>query len=59
MSDPIPADELLPCGCLLKCSVVDGVNTLTYIPCSQTCVHYLNTIDLAQDANKPVTKKVR
>lgn len=59
MSDQMPPDELLPCGCLLKCSVVDGVKTLTYIPCKETCVHYRATLRLAQETKTPVTKQVR
>ena len=32
-----PDDDLLPCGCLLRYSVVDGVNTMTVSPCHQSC----------------------
>lgn len=38
---PIP-DDVLQCGCVLRCAVVDGANTLTLIPCRQTCANYRN-----------------
>lgn len=53
MSD-IPPDEVLPCGCVLRCAVVDGVNTLTYIPCRQSCVHYRSALGLAAELDVPV-----
>jgi hypothetical protein len=43
----IPPDEVLPCGCVLRCAVVDGVNTLTVTPCRQTCRNYLNLLGMA------------
>jgi hypothetical protein len=53
----IPPDEVLPCGCIIRCSVVEGVKTLMYIPCRKDCAHYLNMLRLAAEANRPVTKK--
>jgi hypothetical protein len=47
--EPIPPDEVLPCGCVTRCAVIDGVNTLTYIPCRVTCRNYLNALGLAAD----------
>lgn len=49
MADAIPPDEVLPCGCVLRCAVVDGTNTLTLIPCRTTCVNYRNALGLAAD----------
>ena len=57
MSD-IPPDEVLPCGCIIRCSIVNGVKTLTYIPCRQTCVNYRNTLGLADDKGVPVEKRI-
>jgi hypothetical protein len=45
----IPPDEVLPCGCIIRCSIVEGVNTLTVIPCEQSCVHYRNLIGMGED----------
>lgn len=60
MSDQaIPEDAVLPCGCLLRCSIVDGIRTLTYVPCKETCVHYRAALGLAQETDTPVTKEVR
>jgi hypothetical protein len=48
-SGGIPPDEVLPCGCLLRCAVIDGVNTLTVIPCRTTCRNYRNALGLADE----------
>lgn len=50
----IPPDEVLPCGCVLRCAVVDGVNTLTLIPCQTSCVNYRNALGLAAETGKNV-----
>lgn len=55
--DAIPPDDVLPCGCVLRASLEDGVRTLTYIPCKQTCVNYRNMLGLADDRDVPVTRK--
>lgn len=51
----LPPDEVLPCGCLMRCTIVDGVKTGTYIPCRQDCKNYRDMLGLAQEGNKPVT----
>jgi hypothetical protein len=56
MSD-IPPDEVLPCGCVLRYSIVEEVRTLTYIPCHLDCRNYLNTLELASEENIPVDYK--
>lgn len=48
-NEPIPPDEVLPCGCVLRCAVVEGVNTLTLIPCRLSCVNYRNALGLADE----------
>lgn len=59
MSVEIPPDEVLPCGCLLRCSVVeDGVKTLTIIPCRPSCKNFNNALDLARDASLPIERIV-
>jgi hypothetical protein len=47
--EPIPPDEVLPCGCIMRCAVIDGVNTLTVIPCRVTCRNYQNMLGLADE----------
>ncbi len=49
-------DEVLPCGCIFRCSIVDGVKTGTYIPCKQTCVNYQNMLKMS--AEKSMTIKM-
>lgn len=49
MSEPIPADVVLPCGCLIRCAVIDGVNTLTISPCRPSCRNLANALELAHD----------
>ncbi len=50
----VPPDEVLPCGCVLRCAVVDGVNVLTLIPCRTSCPNYRNAIGLATDSDVPI-----
>ena len=50
----IPPDEVLPCGCVLRCAVIDGVNTLTLIPCRTSCVNYRNALGLADETGTNV-----
>lgn len=54
----IPPDDVLPCGCVFRCSIVNGVKTGTYIPCRETCVNYRNMLGLAAQANKPVERRM-
>lgn len=44
-----PDDDLLPCGCLLRYSVVDGVNTMTVSPCRQSCPNLAAVLGLGRD----------
>lgn len=53
----IPADAVLPCGCIIRCDIVDGVNTLIYIPCRETCVNYRNA--LGEAASKGLEPEFR
>ena len=50
---PIPPDVVLPCGCIIRCSVVDGVNTMTLIACRPTCTTVRDTLQLADELDKP------
>lgn len=54
MTDEIPPDDVLPCGCVLRCAIVDGVRYMTYVPCRVSCPHYLNMLDLAAQRGVPV-----
>lgn len=53
----IPPDEVLPCGCVLRCSVDDGVNVLTIVPCREGCRNVQNAIALAAERRKPVVHR--
>lgn len=57
MTEVIPPDEVLPCGCVIRCAIIDDVKTVMYIPCEQTCVNYLNALGLADDRGLPVEKR--
>lgn len=48
-NEPVPPDEVLPCGCAIRCAVIDGVNTLTYIPCRPSCINLANAVGLAAE----------
>ena len=48
-SDDIPPDELLPCGCLLRYTVVDGVKTMTISPCRMNCRTLADTLRLGME----------
>ena len=56
MSDT-PADDLLPCGCLLRYSVVDGVKTMTVSPCRMNCPNLIDTLKMGQE--KGITSEFR
>lgn len=56
MSD-VPDDVVLPCGCLLRHAVIDGVNTMTISPCRQSCPNLANALELA--ANKGIAPEYR
>lgn len=49
---------MLPCGCVMRASIEDGVRTITYIPCKLSCENYRNTLTLAEGAGLPVTTKM-
>jgi hypothetical protein len=70
-SEPIPPDDVLPCGCIIRCSIepyptwvhvtplgAPGIRTLTYIPCRMNCPNYLNTLKLAHKADITVTRRI-
>ena len=49
--------DILPCGCIIKALVIDGVNTVQYYPCSETCSNYADAIELARKGNKPIHRR--
>jgi hypothetical protein len=55
--DDVPPDEVLPCGCVLRCRVVEGRSELVYIPCSTSCVNYQNALGLAAETGTPVERR--
>lgn len=50
----IPKPSLLPCGCLLTPTIIDGERTIVYSPCSMDCVNLRNATGLAREVGKPV-----
>lgn len=42
----IPEDVILPCGCVLRCSIEAGERTLTVIPCHLSCKNLKDALDL-------------
>lgn len=50
----IPPDEVLPCGCFVRCIISDGVNTVVIIPCKQDCPNYHDMIGMALEDGLPV-----
>lgn len=52
--DDIPPDEVLPCGCVVRCIISDDVRTLVIIPCTQGCPNYHDMIEMALEDDLPV-----
>ena len=53
----IPPDQVLPCGCLMRCSVEDGIRVTTYIPCNDDCVNYREMLTEVRKRGKPIEYK--
>lgn len=53
----IQPDQVLPCGCVIRCALAQGIRVTTYIPCNEDCVNYRNMLDEAQSQNKPIEYK--
>lgn len=47
--------ERLPCGCVVATDVINGVKTLSYMPCSVDCRYYQWFLDEAAQQGKPTT----
>jgi hypothetical protein len=47
--------ETLPCGCVISRDVVDGVNTVTFIPHSLSCKYYKWLLAEGARQGKPTT----
>lgn len=52
-----PPDTVLPCGCVIRNDVVDGVNTMFFIPCRLDCRNYTNMLAMADEQGKPVEQR--
>ena len=52
---PLPPDEVLPCGCRLECAIVEGRRTVHYRPCAVDCEHYAAMLEVAGERRIPVT----
>lgn len=55
--DYIPPDEVLPCGCILRCSIEEGIKTFTFVPCHLKCINYKNAIKLAKEAGVRIERR--
>lgn len=55
MDDSIPDDAVLSCGCVIRCAVIDGVNTLTMVACREGCRNVAMALEEADAQGKPVT----
>lgn len=47
--------EVLPCGCTLEGSIIDGEKVLTVVPCRPDCTTVADLAGLAGGAGIPVT----
>ena len=56
---PIPADVVLPCGCIIRCSIVDGVNTMTMTACRAGCTNVAAALQEADNQGKPAEVRRR
>jgi len=54
----IPPDEVLPCGCIIRCSIEDEVRTITVIPCRDTCIHYQTLIEMGTEMFRTIEYRV-
>lgn len=52
--DEIPADEVLPCGCVLRYAIVNDTRTMTVIPCRTTCKNYRAMLGIAAEEGTPI-----
>lgn len=50
----IPPDVVLPCGCLIRCAIVDGRREMQVTPCRMGCANLANALGLADETDKPV-----
>lgn len=53
MPDEVPEDVVLSCGCLIRCEVVDGVNTLKFFACREGCDNVRLILEEADAQGKP------
>lgn len=53
MNEPLPPDEVWPCGCSVHCTIFRDTNTVTILPCSMTCPQYLGLIAKATSLGIP------
>lgn len=50
----MPPDEVLPCGCIMRSIISDGVEVLVIIPCRKDCPNYSDVIEMAMQDGLPV-----
>ena len=55
MSDEyVPPDDVLPCGCVLHCAIVNGRREMQITPCRLGCRNLANALGLADVSELPV-----
>jgi len=45
----IPGDRVMPCGCLLRCAIIEGERTLKLFPCRITCRNIQTLLQAAEE----------
>jgi hypothetical protein len=53
----MPSPEVLPCGCVLKYSIENGLNVMTVSPCHPDCRYLGMIIEEANQCGKPIERK--
>ncbi len=54
VSDDVPPDQVLPCGCLLRCVIAEEGKILKFFPCKETCNNVTMLMFMAKEKGIPV-----
>jgi hypothetical protein len=54
MSEELPPDDVLPCGCIARCRIVEGRKEFQLIPCKLSCKNLQIALEMAKEEGKPV-----
>lgn len=50
----IPPDDVLLCGCIIRCAIEEGRRVMKFIPCRKTCRNLALTLEMAKERSLPV-----